>query len=48
MILNWLGLLTIFTIRNTIELSENTVLGITMDLNFCRLKCSQLDMMVNL
>jgi hypothetical protein len=48
MTLNWQGLLTIFTIRNTIELSENTALEIMMDLNFCKLKCSQLDMMVNL
>jgi aspartate carbamoyltransferase catalytic subunit len=48
MTLNWQGLLTIFTIRNTIELLENTALEIMMDLNFCKLKCSQLDMMVNL
>jgi hypothetical protein len=48
MTLNWQGLLTIFIIRNTIEQSENTALEIMMDLNFCKLKCSQLDMMVNL
>jgi hypothetical protein len=38
MTLNWQGLLTIFTIRNTIELSENTALEIMMELNFCKLK----------
>ena len=48
MTLNWQGLLTIFMIRNAIELSENIALAIMMDLNFCKLKRSQLDMMVNL